>query len=320
MELERRLDPDIGRILPVLPLKDAANLTPKRARDELVALTDRRKDVPLPQPAVVVDITVDGAPGSIPARMYRASTAATATVVFFHGGGWVAGDLYTHDRHLRALSLALDAVVLSVDYRRAPEAPFPAAFEDALAATRWAAKNIAQLGGDASRVAVAGDSAGGQLAASVALACRDDGPRLKAQLLVYPATDVAGAYLPGPNDTRYPSRKENAEGFFLSTEAMRFFARQYLPRSNDGLDWRVSPIRASSFMGLLPTLVCTAEFDPLRDEDDAYARVLAEAGVEVAHFREPGMIHAYFELGAISAAAEAARLRAWAAFEAMINS
>ena len=178
--MERRLDPDIGRILPVLPLKDAANLTPKRARDELVALTDRRKDVPLPQPAVVVDTKVDGAAGSIPARMYRASTTATATVVFLHGGGWVAGDLYTHDRHLRALTLALDAVVLSVDYRRAPEAPFPAAFEDALAATQWAAKNIAQLGGDASRVAVAGDSAGGQLAASVALACRDGGPRLKA--------------------------------------------------------------------------------------------------------------------------------------------
>ena len=110
--MERRLDPDIGRILPVLALKDAANLTPKRARDELVALTDRRKDVPLPQPAAVVDVTVDGAAGSIPARMYCASTAATATVVFFHGGGWVAGDLYTHDRHLRALSLALDAVVL----------------------------------------------------------------------------------------------------------------------------------------------------------------------------------------------------------------
>jgi acetyl esterase len=133
--MERRLDPDIGRILPVLPLKDAANLTPKRARDELLTLTDRRKE-PLPQPAVVVDVTVEGAAGSIPARMYRASTAATATVVFFHGGGWVAGDLYTHDRHLRALSLALDAVVLSVDYRRAPEAPFPAAFEDAVAATR----------------------------------------------------------------------------------------------------------------------------------------------------------------------------------------
>jgi acetyl esterase len=101
---------------------------------------------------------------------------------------------------------------------------------------------------------------------------------------------------------------------------MRFFARQYLPRSDNGLDWRVSPIRATNFRGLPPTLVCTAEFDPLRDEGDAYARALAEAGVEVAHLREPGMIHAYFELGAVSAAAEAARLRAWAAFEAMINS
>ena len=232
----------------------------------------------------------------------------------------MAGDLYTHDRNARALALALDAVVLSVDYRRPPEAPFPAAFEDAVAATRWAAKNIAQLGGNASRLGVAGDSAGAQIAASVALACRDGGPRLKAQLLVYPPTDVAGAYQSDLEGTSYPSRRENAEGYFLSTETMRFFARQYLPSSDDGLDWRVSPMRATSHQGLPPTVVCTAEFDPLRDEGNAYARALKEAGVEVSHFQEPGMIHGYFMLGAVSSAAEAARLRACAAFKRMLNS
>src|SRR5215470_11475620 len=174
------LEPEIERILPLLPLKDPVNLTPTRAREELVAMADARKDVPLPQPAAVIDLTVDGAAGTIPARMYRASAAA-ASVVFFHGGGWVAGDLYTHDRNARALALALDAVVLSVDYRRPPEVRFPGAFDDA----------------------------------SVALGCRDEGLVLKAQLLVYPATDVAGVYKSPGENAKYPSRAQNAEGYFL---------------------------------------------------------------------------------------------------------
>jgi acetyl esterase len=240
-------------------------------------------------------------------------------VVFFHGGGWVAGDLHTHDRNARALALALDAVVLSVDYRRPPEVRFPGAFEDALAATRWASRNIKRLGGDARRLAVAGDSAGGQLAASVALGCRDEGPDLKAQLLVYPATDAAGAYKSSVKNAKYPSREQNAEGYFLTTDAMRFFAGQYLSTESDGYDWRVSPLRASSLKGLPPTVICTAEFDPLRDEADAYAGALRGAGVEVAHFREPGLIHGYFSLGAVSPAADAARLRACAAFKQMLS-
>jgi acetyl esterase len=197
------VDPKIAAILPLLPLQDAANLTPKRARDELVALTDARKDVPLPHPASVENLSVDGAAGAIPARLYRASSAASATVVCFHGGGWVAGDLHAQDRNARALALALDAVLLSVDYRRPPEVRFPGAFEDAVAATRWAARNIERLGGDGRRLAVSGDSAGGQLAASVALACRDEGLPLKAQLLGYPVTDAAGGY---------QSAAENAHG------------------------------------------------------------------------------------------------------------
>jgi acetyl esterase len=312
------VDPDIAAILPLLPFKDAANLTPKRVRDELVALTDSRKDVPLPQPASVEDIMIEGPVSAIPARLYRASATASASVVFFHGGGWVAGDLYTHDRNARALALALEAVVLSVEYRRPPEVRFPGTFEDAVAAARWSACNIRELGGDAGRLAVAGDSAGGQLAASVALACRDDGPPLKAQLLVYPATDVAGAYKSPVENAKYPSRAKNAEGYFLTTDAMRFFAGQYLSNERDGNDWRVSPLRATSLWGLPPTVICTAEFDPLCDEGDAYASALRDAGVEVAHFREPGMIHGYFSFGAVSPAAESARLRACAAFKQML--
>jgi acetyl esterase len=312
-----RLDPNIAAILPLLPLKDAANLTPARARDELVALAESRKDLPLPQVSAVADVTVDGAEGTIPARIYRASATASATVVFFHGGGWVAGDLNTHDRNARALALAVDAVVLSVDYRRPPEARFPAAFADCLAATRWAARSIAQLGGDARRLAVAGDSAGGQLAASVAQACRDGGPALRAQLLVYPVTDVAGAYRSKTENAKYPSRTQNAEGYFLTLDVMRFFAGQYLA-ADDGRDWRVSPLRAASCQGLPPAVICTAQLDPLRDEGDAYAKALQQAGVSVTHFCEPGLIHGYFSLGAVAPVAEQARQRACGAFRRLL--
>jgi acetyl esterase len=313
-----RLDSNIAAILPLLPLQDAANLTPTRARSELIALAESRKDVPLPQLASVSNVAVDGAAGAVNARVYRASATASATVVFFHGGGWVAGDLFTHDRNARALALAVDAVVLSVDYRRPPEVRFPGAFEDCLAATRWAAKNIARLGGDARRLGVAGDSAGGQLAASVALACRDGGPPLQAQLLVYPATDVAGAYRSEAENARYPSRRQRGEGYFLTLEAMRFFAGQYLATPKDGYDWRVSPLRAARHVGLPPAVVCTAQFDPLRDEGDAYAKALQDAGVALTHFCEPGLIHGYFSLGPVSPLAEQARQRACAAFRRLL--
>src|SRR5215212_5473095 len=147
-----RIDPDLEKILPLLPLRDAATLTPKKARDELVALAESRKDVPLPELATAKDITVDGAAGPIAARLFATGKTPAPTVVYFHGGGWVAGDLFTHERQART---------------RAPETPFPGAFEDCLAATRWAAANIGKLGGDPARLAVAGDSAGGNLAAAV---------------------------------------------------------------------------------------------------------------------------------------------------------
>ena len=143
-----RVDADIEKILPLLPLKDAASLTPRRAREELKALAESRKDLPLPQPASVADLMIAGSAGPIAARVYRPGKMPAATVVFFHGGGWVAGDIDTHDRNARTLAIELEAVVLSVDYRRPPETPFPGTFDDCLAATRWAAQNIADLGGD----------------------------------------------------------------------------------------------------------------------------------------------------------------------------
>jgi acetyl esterase len=314
-----RIDADLERILPLLPLKDAANLTPQRARDELVALADSRKDVPLPQPAAVADVMLPATAGDIAARVYRPAELPAPTVVYFHGGGWVAGDLYTHDRMARTLAIEVGAVLVSVDYRRPPEACFPGPFEDCLAAIRWAAQHIEELGKDADKLSVAGDSAGGNLAAAVAQACRDRGPRLKAQLLVYPATDLAGTYRSDVENAAYPSRQANGNGYFLTTDTMHFFAGQYVPRGEDALDPRASPLRAADFKGLPPAVICTAEFDPLCDEGEAYAHALRRAGVRVGYYREPGMIHGYFGMGAASGAAEIARQRATAAFKAMLS-
>jgi len=314
-----RLDPDLEKILPLLPLRNAATLTPEKARAELVALADSRKDVPLPELATAKDITVDGAAGPIAARLFATGKTPAPTVVYFHGGGWVAGDLFTHERQARTLALEADVVVLSVDYRRPPETPFPGAFEDCLAATRWAAANIASLGGDAARLAVAGDSAGGNLAAAVAQASRTGGPRLAAQLLIYPATDLAGNYGSAAENAKYPSRQQNADGYFLTGDAMRFFAGHYLPRLKDSEDPRASPLRNADLGGLPRAVITTAEFDPLRDEGEAYADALKKAGVDVAYFREAGMVHGYFGMGAASPAADAARRRATQAFKAMLS-
>jgi acetyl esterase len=317
--MNSRVDPDLAKILPLLPLKDAATLTPERARAELTALAQSRKDVPLPVVASATDAKVDGGAGPIAARVYKTGKTPAPTIVYFHGGGWVAGDIAIDERAGRTLALETGAVVVSVEYRRPPETPFPGPFEDCLAATKWAAANLSKLGGDASRLAVAGNSAGGNLAAAVAQACAaGKGPALKAQLLVYPATDLAGNYASPTENARYPSRQENGEGYFLTDGAMRFFAGHYLPRVKDSEDPRASPLRASKLAGLPPAVITTAEFDPLRDEGEAYASALKKAGVEVVYFRESGMIHGYFGMGAASPAAEAARKRATAAFKAML--
>ena len=313
------LDPIVARIIPLLPLRDPETMTPQSARDALRALAASRAHIPPPPVASATDTQLKGATGPLAARVYRMSDERAPTVVFFHGGGWVAGDLETHDRQARLLAIETGAVVVSVDYRRPPETRFPGAFEDAFAAVRDVIARIAEFGGDADRVGVAGDSAGGNLAATVALACRDAGIKLAAQLLVYPVTDVAGSYLDAETNARFASRAENAEGYFLSRAVMQWFARHYLEDANHGSDWRVSPLRAQSLAGVAPAVVCTAWYDPLRDEGKAYADALAAAGVPTRYHEGLGLIHGYFGLGDAAPVARAEAQRARADFRAMLQ-
>jgi acetyl esterase len=238
------LDPFIAQIIPLLPLRDPKTMTPQSAREQLRALAAARAAVPPPAVASVQDEQVKGAAGPLAARVYRVSSEKSPTVVFFHGGGWVAGDLETHDRQARLLAIETGSVVISVDYRRPPETRFPGAFEDAFSAMRDVIARATEFGGDTSRIGVAGDSAGGNLAATVAIACRDAGIGLAAQLLAYPVTDVAGNYADAEVNARFPSRMENAEGFFLSRAVMQWFCGHYLEDAKQGTDWRVSPLRA----------------------------------------------------------------------------
>jgi acetyl esterase len=313
------LDPVIAQIIPLLPLRDPATMTPQSAREALRALAASRANVPPPPVAGVTDIQVKGAAGSLAARTYRTGSGRSPTVVFFHGGGWVAGDLETHDRQARWLAIETGAVVVSVDYRRPPETRFPGAFDDAFAAVQDVASRIDTFGGDADRLGVAGDSAGGNLAASAAIACRDAGIRLAAQLLVYPVTDALGNFADAKENARFPSRAENAEGYFLSRAVMEWFCGHYLADRSDGNDWRVSPLRAKDHAGLAPAIVCTAWFDPLRDEGAAYAAVLETADVPVKHHPGEGLIHGYFGLGEASAAAKAEAQRARADFRLLLD-
>jgi acetyl esterase/lipase len=262
-----------------------------------------------PQVARVENRTVPGPAGEIPVRIYwPASAGGTAAaggapgVVFFHGGGWVICDLDTHDGQCRALANGVGAVVVSVDYRLAPEAKFPGALDDCLAATRWVADHATELGVDASLLAVAGDSAGGNLTAAVALKARDDGgPPLAYQAMIYPVIDSSGSR----ND--YPSKTENATGYFLTRESMEWYRVQYLRTESDGDHPYCSPMFAESLEGLPPAFVLTAEYDPLRDEGEEYARRLVAAGVPTEVYRAPGMFHGFFGMDAILEGAKQAQ-------------
>ncbi len=312
------LDPVIAQIIPLLPLRDPETMTPQSARDSLRALAASRAAVPPPAVASVDDTQVNGAAGALPARIYRLASGSSPTVLFFHGGGWVAGDLETHDRQARWLAIETGAVVVSVDYRRPPEVRFPGAFEDAFAALRDVAGRIDEFGGDGRRLGVAGDSAGGNLAATVAIAARDAGIRLAGQLLVYPVTDVAGSYADATENARFPSRAENAEGYFLSRAVMQWFCGHYLADHSQGTDWRVSPLRAQSLAGVAPAVVCTAWFDPLRDEGAAYVKALQAADVPTRHHEGLGLIHGFFGLGDACDAARLEAQRARADFKALL--
>jgi acetyl esterase len=252
---------------------------------------------------IVTDMAIPGAAGTIPARFYEPPGMGLdqrPLIVYFHGGGWTIGDLDTCDSVCRFLALEVPATVLSVEYRLAPEHPFPAAVEDALAAFRWAAVGNTRLGVDPGRIAVAGDSAGGNLAAAVSLLSRDgEGPAPAMQALIYPVTDAVGGQ---------SSREEFARGFLLTKADMDWFERHYLPPGTDHADPRVSMLRAEELSGLAPAYVTTAGFDPLRDEGEAYADRMRDAGVEVTLQRHPGLIHGFANMTAVSPTARAAML------------
>jgi acetyl esterase/lipase len=302
----QELAPEIQALLRLATLIDdesaseAGSLSPQQARVRLRAGAAAAAGPKRPLLAVD-DLAIPGPAGTIPARLYAppgVGLEQRRLVVYFHGGGWVLGDLDTHDSVCRFLAAGTAAAVLSVDYRLAPEHPFPAAAEDCFAAFRWAAAENARLGIDPSRIAVAGDSAGGNLAAAVSLLARDaGGPSPAMQALIYPVTDAVGGHL---------SRDTFADGFLLTRAEMEWFEDHYLPPGADRADPRVSVLRAANLAGLPPAYVTTAGFDPLRDEGEDYAARMREAGVTVAMRRHPGLIHGFAHMTEVSRTARAA--------------
>ena len=267
-------------------------LSPKDARQLFRETRPASTPVP-PEIGVVRNVLTEGRQGAIPLRVYRPAGVAATTplpgLVYFHGGGWVIGDLDTHDVLCRQLTAEAGITVASVDYRLAPEHKFPAAVDDAWEATRWVSVSADRLGIDPRRLAVGGDSAGGNLAAVVALMARDaGGPAISFQVLLYPVTDLGA-------ETR--SYTDFADGYMLTRDSMRWFAAQYLAGKDEAMDWRVSPLRAATLAGLPPALIVTAGFDPLRDEGETYARRLRDAGVRVDYACYGGMLHGFVGMG-----------------------
>lgn len=237
----------------------------------------------------VVNQTIPGPAGDIPVRIYTPEGSGPfALMVYFHGGGFVIGDLESHDGVCRSLCNEANMLVISVDYRLAPEHRYPAAVDDSYAAMCWAAENAQVLNADPARLVVAGDSAGANLAAVTALKARDEsGPSIASQVLIYPVADM---------DFDRPSYTENAEGYFLTRDMMRWFMAQYLGHDQVVTDPLVCPLQAESLKALPPALVITAEYDPLRDEGEALAQALLEAGVKTELVRFNGMIHGFVSL------------------------
>jgi acetyl esterase len=283
------VDPAIQQILDGL-----AATTPTALEDmspaELRSVMEQMAAI-FPGPEVETeDRTIPGPRGDLPVRIYRPEGDGPFPVaVFFHGGGFVIGSIASHDATCRSLCQRAGAVFVSVEYRLAPEHPFPAAPEDCYAATRWVFEHGAELGVEPSRLAVIGDSAGGNLAAVVCLMAKErGGPPIAFQALVYPVTDHVDTV----------SRSENAEGYLLTTAAMDWFIDHYADEEARTSPW-CAPLRAVDLVGLPPALVVTAEYDPLRDEGEAYGRRLQEAGVPVTISRYDGVVHGFFSMTAI---------------------
>jgi acetyl esterase len=285
------LDPQAQQVMAqiaALGFPPVYTVTPVRARINFKA----RPLAAGPEVAKVQDLLIPGPGPSIPVRLYTpAGRGPFPILVWFHGGGWVVGDLDSADATARHLTVGAGCVVLSVDYRLAPETKFPGAAEDCYAATQWAAQHAARFNGDPARIAVGGDSAGGNLAAVVSLMARDrSGPPLVFQLLVYPVTHC---------DFTTDSYQRCADGYLLSRAGMEWYWNHYLRDAADAANPYAAPLVATDLSGLPGALVITAEFDPLCDEGAAYARRLQEAGVPTTYSRYDGMIHGFFGMPAV---------------------
>jgi acetyl esterase len=284
-------------------------LTPPVARESYLAARFVSNPEP-PELKSAEPLTIPAPQGLVPARIYtpkilRNTNGLAPCLVFFHGGGWTIGNLDSHDVVCRKLADEGQLIVISVDYRLAPEHKFPAAIDDAIASTKWIAANSKQLGIDASRLMVGGDSAGGNLAAAVAISARDgNGPAIAAQLLIYPAIDFA---------MTHPSHSEPETSILLTHSVIRWFRDNYLNGTADVGDWRASPARAKTLIGLPPAYVLTAGADPLRDEGDEYANRLKEAGVPVTYRHFSGQFHGFFTMGKLlqQANVAATEIGAW---------
>jgi acetyl esterase len=304
------LHPQILRVLEVMAeanLKPIETMSPAEAREQMEATAHARKAEPLPVDRVEERL-IPGPASDIRLRLYRPNGAAPLpAIVYYHGGGHVIGSLDTHDLVARNLCAGVEALVASVDYRMGPEHRFPAAVDDSFAALKWVHANAKGLGADPDRIGVHGDSAGANLAAVVALMARDAGsPRLRLQSLVYPVSDYR---LAGGSYSKY------AEGYGLLTrQSMVWFRNHYLRNPSDAEDWRASPIKASSFAGVAPAIVVTAECDVLHDDGEGYAQALRRAGIPVEYKEYPGMIHGFFGMMPVVDDAMNAQRAVWAAF------
>ena len=285
------LDPQMKQAMEqmaALGLPQAHTVSPAEAR----ANAKKRPRAPGPEVAKVEDRTIPGPDGDVPVRIYTPEGEGPFPILaWYHGGGWVVGDLESADGSARNLCVGGQCVVVSVDYRLAPETKFPGPAEDCWAATTWAVKNASSFNGDPTRLAVGGDSAGGNLAAAMSLMAADrGGPEIALQLLVYPVTDV---------DFNTVSYGENAEGYSLTKTTMQWYWDHYLSSGEDAANPYAAPLQAKSLAGQPPALVITAEYDPLRDEGEAYAKRLQEAGVEATTSRYNGVIHGFFSMGGV---------------------
>ncbi len=305
------LDPQAKQVLDLINAAPSFDLEadPSEARAFFAQMNIPDASVAL---ARTEDLAIPGPTGEIPVRLYAPEADGPLPVlVYFHGGGFVIGDLDTHDGTCRELARGAECMVVSVDYRLAPEHPFPAAPEDCYAATTWLSEHAADWGGDPARLAVGGDSAGGNLAAVVALMARNrGGPALRHQLLIYPVTDCGFATA---------SYRENADGYMLTRPLMEWFWNHYLADPDAGSNELASPLRAPNLADLPEATVITAEFDPLRDEGEAYAQRLSEAGVKTQLTRYDGVFHGFFGMGAAIDKATQAVDEACAALRSTLN-